>query len=401
MRPATRERTMPLVPEPFQTHIVSKHLWYTRRQISLSMTKTNGFFYPTWDIQQHLQTLDKKRLEETCSRAERLQKKSIDNEYYQSSESLWETIALSTVFSPVLDDESLRMDKRPYEFIECSKGKQALKYRIPDWTMGLKSYEDFFLERGFICNNEDCTDNHEKQQPDKRLSDTRLREMMENPKCGLIVDGVWGQTNLMFPFAIYEAKKDVSSMTTAVRQLSHACKTYLAMLDDLARDPDDISRYQERTSEKYQLFAFASCGSYWQAFTAWNDKGECMIERIWDGDVKVPDNAMSLICIMNQVHDYATDQHRPFVMRHLEAWHSKHERTKGATSLKHLSTSCLRLGDIDIMDCDTDCNFNRVAKWKRIKKRLQDDKIDKAYETRVRNHKQRGIKKVLKRKLTK
>ncbi|KAF9770581.1 hypothetical protein IL306_011853, partial [Fusarium sp. DS 682] len=177
-------------------------------------------------------------------------------------------------------------DKRPYEFIEDNEGKQALKYRIPDWTMGLKSYEDFFLKRGFICNDEDCTDDHEKQQPDKRLSDTRLREMMESPDCGLVVDGVWGQTKLLFPFAIYEAKKDVSSMTAAVGQISHACKTYLAMLDDLARDPDDISRYQERTSDKYQLFAFTSCGSYWQAFTAWNYKGECMIEGVWEGDVK-------------------------------------------------------------------------------------------------------------------
>lgn len=55
-----------------------------------------------------------------------------------------------------------------------------------------------------------------------------------------------------------------------------------------------------------------------------------MVETIWRGDVKNKENALELICLVDQIHDYATKQHRPFVMKHLEAWHHRHKRTKVA-----------------------------------------------------------------------
>ena len=100
--------------------------------------------------------------------------------------------------------------------------------------------------------------------------------MMNNGDCGLVVDGVWGKTDLVFPFAVYEAKKRASSYKDAEEQTYHACKTYLAMLDDLARNPDNVAEYQTAGSSKYQLFAFTSCGSYWEVYVAWNFLNKCV-----------------------------------------------------------------------------------------------------------------------------
>ncbi|KFY90104.1 hypothetical protein V500_05298 [Pseudogymnoascus sp. VKM F-4518 (FW-2643)] len=163
--------------------------------------------------------------------------------------------------------------------------------------------------------------------PDDRLSEENLQAMMHNPECGLIVDGVWGKTELLFPFAVYEAKKTAELHQQAEDQIYHACRTYLAMLDDLARNPDNVAEYQTKESSKYQLFAFASCGSYWQVFIASNRLDNCLVETIWEGDVKDFSRAFELICIVDQIQDYAVNIHRPFVMNHLEAWHARHQKT--------------------------------------------------------------------------
>ena len=90
------------------------------------------------------------------------------------------------------------------------------------------------------------------------------------------VDGVWGETELLFPFAVYEAKKKELHYQQAEDQIYHACRTYLAMLDDLARNPNNVAEYQTEESSKYQLFAFASCGAYWQVFVVWNMLHDCV-----------------------------------------------------------------------------------------------------------------------------
>lgn len=50
------------------------------------------------------------------------------------------------------------------------------------------------------------------------------------------------------------------------------------------------------------------------------------METIWQGDVTDISRAYDLICLTNQIHKYAVNQHRSFVMEHLEAWHARHER---------------------------------------------------------------------------
>lgn len=99
---------------------------------------------------------------------------------------------------------------------------------------------------------------------------------MYDRQCGLIVDGIWGESNLIFPFAVYEAKKRASTWEQAEDQVYHAFKVYLAMLDDLARDPLNVTEYQSEESAHYQLFGFTSCGSYWKVYIAWNFLGDCV-----------------------------------------------------------------------------------------------------------------------------
>jgi hypothetical protein len=43
-------------------------------------------------------------------------------------------------------------------------------------------------------------------------------------------------------------------------------------------------------------------------------------DTIWEGDVKEFSRAYDLICLMDQVHDFAANQHRKFVIKHLEPW---------------------------------------------------------------------------------
>jgi hypothetical protein len=237
---------------------------------------------------------------ELDERATKLSKRAVCNQLYKSSEFSWEVCAWHDVFGLILDDEGLRVlvhliypsidfsiivanpaanrrDKIPYEFVaKDDSGQRIVKTRIPDATFGLKTYDDYDLKRGFVCEVPDCKVDHSSKQPDKRLCKERLHAMMHDPECGLVVDGVWGTTDIVFPFAVYEAKKRARRYEAAEDQIYHACKTYLAMLDDLVRNPENVAEYQTEESSQYQLFAFTSCGSYWEVFIAWNFLDGCV-----------------------------------------------------------------------------------------------------------------------------
>ncbi|KAL5087463.1 hypothetical protein Trisim1_007861 [Trichoderma cf. simile WF8] len=326
---------MPLVPEPFSSSIISMGSLSMRNLFggnggnggNKGMPNLWAEFCPNLNIPQYRETLSKEKQEELDKRASKLKKRAVSNHFYSSSESSWEVSAWNDAFGLLYDDERFRIDKRPYEFLDVDKaGKKTVKKRIPDATFGLRSYDTFFLKRGYTCDVPDCKEDHATMQPDKRLLDGDLLSMMHDPQCGLIVDGVWGKTDLLFPFAVYEAKKRAINSTQAEDQIHHACRTYLGMLDDLVRNPDNVAEYQTEESSKYQLFAFTSCGSYWQVFVSWNMRNDCMVETIWEGDVKEWGRAFDLICIVDQIQDFAVHHHRPFVMKHLEAWHTRHQK---------------------------------------------------------------------------
>lgn len=409
-----RQRAMPLMLEPFEQHIIS------RQSVGLGgerLAQQWCRFCPSFDIPKYRETLSDDKKTELDRRTNKLVRRAITNHLYKSSEFCWEVGAWHDVFGLIFDDEGLTMDKRPYEYLhKDDSGRGTVKTRIPDATFGLKSYDDYDLKRGYICEAPDCKEDHSSMQPDERLSQNRLRSMMYNPECGLVVDGVWGSTGLVFPFAVYEAKKRATSFEEAENQIYHACKTYLAMLDDLVRDPNNVAEYQANESSRYQLFAFTSCGSYWQVFVAWNFLDSCFVETLWEGDVKNFRDAFDLICIVDQIHDYAKNQHRPFIMKHLEAWYTREEKTLGAVKLSTPApdaTASTHTGsdDVDMVNyglddlgCDSenadgsldsdeadgsgksslDLQSKRPG-WLRVKLEAKYAKQEKAYQTRVRN----------------
>jgi hypothetical protein len=75
-----------------------------------------------------------------------------------------------------------------------------------------------------------------------------------------------GETSLVFPFAVYEAKGWSGDCREACRQACQGGACYLDMLDNLARTPgpvDSAKVYQTTRSHKYQAFALTSFGAYW------------------------------------------------------------------------------------------------------------------------------------------
>ncbi|KAM7190145.1 hypothetical protein V8F33_009622 [Rhypophila sp. PSN 637] len=414
-----RKRTMPLVPEPFENLTISRQAVFLRN--ASTMAKTWARFCPNLNIPQYVEPLSEEKKTELSQRATKLFKTAIRNQVGHSSEFGWEVCAWHDVFGLIMDDEGLRMDKRPYEYMEKDdNGQCTLKTRIPDGTLGLRAYDDYDLKRGYICDVPDCKEDHSTKQPDKRLSEDRLKAMMHNPECALVVDGVWGKTDLVFPFAVYEAKKRASSYEAAESQIYHACLTYLAMLDDLARNPDNVAEYQTADSSKYQLFAFTSCGSYWEVYVGWNFLDACFVETIWEGDVKEPRHAFELICIIDQIHEYAANHHREFVMKHLEAWHTRHEKAEDAKErlLSALFTTDETSEDMEQSDSDeadwelnSSCgdsdssgiNFHsenlarqlalniELPKWFHLKEKSKRTRQDKARQTRERNKRLREL----------
>ncbi|RFU72432.1 hypothetical protein TARUN_9828 [Trichoderma arundinaceum] len=99
--------------------------------------------------------------------------------------------------------------------------------RIPDATFGLTTYDGDSVDLNREFEAAGYLTDYSNKQPDSRLSQDRLKAMMYNPECGLVVDGAWGKIDIAFPFAVYEAKKQIGN-DDARQQISHAFAWKLA-----------------------------------------------------------------------------------------------------------------------------------------------------------------------------
>ena len=137
------------------------------------------------------------------------------------------------------------------------------------------------------------------------------------------------------------------------------------------------------------------------------------METIWQGDVKQFSGAYDLICIVDQIHDYAVNNHRELIMKHLEAWHVRHEKTRqpSTSSAQPLHAGKPTDGSSDrsdssesdgtdaedgnkphgfedhlglLMDFDT-----TMPEWLLVKERSKSARQAKAQETRQRNRRLR------------
>jgi hypothetical protein len=68
---------------------------------------------------------------------------------------------------------------------------------------------------------------------------------------------------------VYEAKKRCIRIEKAEDQIYHAAQTYLALLDDLVRDPEDVNLYQSEESKRFQIFCFTSSGLVWAVYVVY------------------------------------------------------------------------------------------------------------------------------------
>ena len=93
---------------------------------------------------------------------------------------------------------------------------------------------------------------------------------MLNSECELISDPQLGNSNLVFPFAVYEAKGWSGDARDARHQACSAAAVYLDMLHNLGRwprqnelMPDFEHQIYQSTGDKAQVFVFTSFGAHW------------------------------------------------------------------------------------------------------------------------------------------
>lgn len=105
------------------------------------------------------------------------------------------------------------------------------------------------------------------------LDRDRLEALLLHQQYGLISDPRWGETSLVFPFAVYEAKGWSGDARAARRQACSAGKVYLDLLDNLARQlgkaGEKNGRYQTDQSRNSQVFVYTSFGAHWHVLVGY------------------------------------------------------------------------------------------------------------------------------------
>ncbi|KAJ5167275.1 uncharacterized protein N7482_006056 [Penicillium canariense] len=270
------------------------------------------------------------------ARAEKFLKHSLDNERFKKSEYAWEADAWQDVFGRMRDDPSLVVDKREYNTIKEKRhkasclldGQPKFIRRIPDATFGLATFQP--TDYPDYPESLDAWD----------LDHDRLEALLLHRHCGLIADPHWGDTNLVFPFAVYEAKGWSGDPREARHQASSAGAVYLDMLDNLARKPGiaggNNRPYQTAQSCNHQVFVLTSFGAHWHILVGYKrprlekeyaghrglSDSVYVFQRIWSSRVVTKRKAWELLSLVDQIHSWGVTDHRDFVIRHLKAWHA-------------------------------------------------------------------------------
>lgn len=151
-------------------------------------------------------------------------------------------------------------------------GETTFVKRIPDATFGLTTYAPKSicgLPAHTPCDNKHCPALFPAWNTN--LQRDHLERLMLYNKCGLLSDPKWGETDLAFPFMVYEAKGWNGDSREARRQACQAAAIYLDMLDNLSREPGTIGTsrpFQTTESHKNQVFAITSSGTHWHVLVA-------------------------------------------------------------------------------------------------------------------------------------
>jgi hypothetical protein len=106
------------------------------------------------------------------------------------------------------------------------------------------------------------------------------------------------------------------------------------------------------------------------------------VETIWEGDVKEFSRAYDLICIVDQIHNYAVSQHRKFVTKHLEPWLRRAEDFDEG-QLKEMSY-------LDPFESSVESLLLR-SEWDLIKEASKKSRVAKTALTRKRKTRGEGV----------
>ncbi|SPO07514.1 uncharacterized protein DNG_10208 [Cephalotrichum gorgonifer] len=257
---------------------------------------------------------------------------ALDNERWRKSEYAWEADAWTDVFGLMRNDPALAVDKHEYNAIREKRhpascllaGEPKLFKRIPDATIGLATFRP---------------EDYPSALAEYDLDRERLEALSLHRHCDLKSDPRWADINLVFPFAVYEAKGWAGDCREARRQACSAGAAYLDLLDDLARHPGKIGRkngaYQTPDSLNTQVFALTSFGAHWHVLVGYKrprlrrefvgqtglSASVYVFQRIWSGRVTTERRAWELLQVIDQIHVWGATDFRDFVIRHLKPWH--------------------------------------------------------------------------------
>jgi hypothetical protein len=354
----------------------------------LTWLKKNEVFVPDANDPSYVDCLPPPKKKSLALIAKKLSRHALMNYLENVSEDRWEEDINAYVFARIRDDGRLRIEKRPYEYLSSNiDGGETITMKTPDQTFGLATYWNdiseaylskdlrMFFARGMDRYAGEVKLHNEQFKFHESLSKRRLDDMINDsrPGTGLIVDGKWGDTGLIFPWAVYEAKKTDSLDKAAQKQVLHAAQIYLGMLDDLARKPFDVDEYQcPQSSRLYQVFLFTSCGPVFTIRIAYNSLNRCMVDTIWTGDIRDETPAFELLCMMDQIQGHAVTRHREFVIGHLETWLQARE------TYNAIPEHPARL-------------VNRMPRWGKLQNKTKSTRAENQKGTRARNLKRKKV----------
>jgi hypothetical protein len=141
-------------------------------------------------------------------------------------------------------------------------------------TFGLRSHFNFALE-GFR-RDKDSKDCKNLLPIHESLIKERIHKQLHYRPCGLVVDPRWNQHTLLFPWAIYEAKKAAETFERAESQLYTVGSVCLGMLDDLCRDPENPQKYQEGAPKDHIIFGITSSANLVIIYRIMTFLGDCV-----------------------------------------------------------------------------------------------------------------------------
>lgn len=130
--------------------------------------------------------------------------------------------------------------------------------RIPDASIGLATFSPEHYQNAIAS---------------YELDAKRLLALALHRDSSLISDPRLGESSLVFPFLVYEAKGWTGDPRAARLQACAAGATYLDMLDALARRPGAAGKvegaYQFHGGRSAQVFALTSFGAHWHVMVGY------------------------------------------------------------------------------------------------------------------------------------